>query len=40
MIERKAPYSAGLVLDDAFVLEAREAAAFFSTIETEMIEPS
>ena len=38
---RHAPYSAGLASDDALVLEdVCEAAAFFSTIETAMIEPS
>ena len=36
----KVPYSAGLASDDAPVPEAFDAAAFFSTIATEMIEPS
>ncbi len=37
--ENGAPYSAGLASDDALA-DACEAAAFFSTIPTAMIEPS
>jgi hypothetical protein len=40
MIGRKTPYSAGLALDDAPLVDDCAAAAFFSTIRTAMIEPS